>query len=129
MHAGNRARDWLTQAEDDLRFARCALRDGFYSQCCFTCQQVAEKALKAILYKRGVQIILTHSLVKLVEELRIDGRLRKAAGTLDQYYVSARYPDALPGAAPCETFTKEQAREALKHASGFVEVAVRRFKR
>ncbi len=39
---------------------------------------------------------------------------------LDQYYLSGRYPDALPSGAPYEVFTIEQAEEALKLAERFV---------
>ncbi|MBI5508198.1 MAG: HEPN domain-containing protein [Deltaproteobacteria bacterium] len=117
------------QAKDDLEFARCALKEEFFAQCCFVCQQAAEKALKALLFKRGVRVILTHSVLKLCQELRLNGRLRKAAGVLDQYYLSGRYPDALPGGAPFEAFSRDQARESLELASGLIAAVERRFKR
>jgi HEPN domain-containing protein len=44
------ARRWLVQGEDDLRFAALGLERGFYAQCCFLCQQAAEKAVKALHY-------------------------------------------------------------------------------
>jgi HEPN domain-containing protein len=42
-----RARDWLRQAEADLRHARHALDDGDHEWSCFAAQQAAEKAAKA----------------------------------------------------------------------------------
>ena len=39
---------WLRQAESDLAFAELGAREGFPAQACFTSQQAAEKALKAI---------------------------------------------------------------------------------
>jgi hypothetical protein len=42
------ARRWLVQAESDFRFATLGLERGFYAQCCFLCQQAAEKAIKAL---------------------------------------------------------------------------------
>lgn len=41
---------WLRQAENDLAFARLALRERFFPPACFLAQQVPEKALKAIAY-------------------------------------------------------------------------------
>jgi HEPN domain-containing protein len=39
---------WLAQAGSDLAFAEVGVREGFFAQACFTCQQAAEKALKAL---------------------------------------------------------------------------------
>ena len=47
---------WLAQAESDLRFAELGLREGFHAQACFTCQQAAEKALKALHYLGGARV-------------------------------------------------------------------------
>lgn len=112
----NRANDWWRQAQNDLKFARAALLGKFYSQCCFICQQGAEKALKSVLLKRGARAVFTHSLVKLCEMLKMNGELKEAAQTLDQYYVSGRYPDGLPAGAPFEMFSASHAKEALEQA-------------
>lgn len=41
---------------------------------------------------------------------------------LDLYYLTARYPDALPeNAVPAEEFTEEMSSEALKMAQVFLE--------
>jgi HEPN domain-containing protein len=112
----NRADDWWRQAQNDLKFARAALRGRFYSQCCFICQQGAEKALKSVLLKRGARVVFTHSLVKLCVTLKMNGALKVAAQTLDQYYVAGRYPDGLPAGAPFEMFSASHAKEALEAA-------------
>ena len=91
MAPSSRALDWLAQAKDDLRFAKTAEREGFYAQTCFICQQIAEKALKSILLGRRARAVFTHSLYELCRALRINGHLLKAAGVLDQYYLSGRY--------------------------------------
>src|SRR5208283_1113116 len=100
MKIDDRSRDWLAQAQNDLLFAKAALKDGFFAQCCFISQQAAEKALKSVLLSRGAKVILTHSLVKLCAMLAANGEMQRAAGVLDQYYLSGRYPDSLPGGAP-----------------------------
>ena len=63
------AKRWLRQAENDLDFARLALREGFYSQACFMSHQVTEKALKAIAYFRGDRYVTGHSLLEIILNL------------------------------------------------------------
>ena len=123
MQSQNRGPDWLKQAKADLRYATAAPRDGFFAQTCFICQQAAEKALKSILYARGARVVLSHSLHRLCDEVAIDGDLLQAARILDQYYITARYPDALAEGTPDEVFTVEQARTALGHGQAFVAKA------
>jgi HEPN domain-containing protein len=123
MQAKHRGGDWLRQAQGDLRLAKAAVREGFYAQTCFICQQASEKALKAILYSQGAKAILTHSLHKLCQELEMGAELEMAARILDQYYLSARYPDALAEGAPDDVFTSEQAETSVRYAERFVERA------
>lgn len=44
-----RAKDWLREAEAELKAAGDLCRTENWSWCCFTAQQAAEKALKAVL--------------------------------------------------------------------------------
>ena len=61
---------WLRQAENDQDYAQIGLREGFFAQVCFQCQQICEKALKAIHYGRlGKRVVYGHSLVQLGAEL------------------------------------------------------------
>jgi len=105
--------DWLRQAENDLAWARHSFSGGFYSQTCFISQQAGKKALKALCYRKGFDIIKTHSLVQIVRALGVNGEMEKIAKELDLYYISGRYPDAFPAGAPFEMFTSEQAERAL----------------
>ena len=118
-----KANSWMRQADSDIAFAQSAHSNGFFAQCCFICQQASEKALKSIAYRHGAQLVMGHSLLKLCAELDINGELAKAAGVLDQYYLSSRYPDSLPSGAPCDVFTQEQAEQALAMAKKFLEEA------
>ena len=64
---------WLRQAENDLEYARIGLREGFYAQVCFQCQQICEKALKAMHYGQlGKRVVFGHSLVQLGSELPLE---------------------------------------------------------
>lgn len=121
------AQRWLAQAENDLAFAELGLREGYYAQACFICQQVAEKALKALHYLQGARFVFGHSLVELLDPLKTQhpflSDLRESAQQLDQYYVPTRYPNGLPGGTPAEVFTKKQAASAIEYARRFIEKA------
>lgn len=111
---------WLLQAVNDLEWGHVSFDRQFYAQACFISQQVAEKSLKALAYFRGAELIRSHSCIELSRELQINGKLEEAARILDQYYISTRYPDALAGAMPYETYTEKQAAEALEFAALFI---------
>jgi HEPN domain-containing protein len=129
--AGEAAR-WVRQAEHDLEFGRLAVREGYFGQACFIAQQAAEKAVKAIHYHGGERVVLGHSVVQLADGLRAAvpeiAELMEAAGTLDQYYVPTRYPNALPGGVPFEAFGESQARAAVEDAARFIGLAVQRIR-
>jgi HEPN domain-containing protein len=118
---------WVAQAESDLAFAELGLREGFFAQACFVCQQAVEKALKALHYLGGARVVLGHSLVELLDTLgaRHAGLadLREGAQQLDQYYVPTRYPNGLPGGVPSEVFTRRQAEEAVSIARRFLAIS------
>jgi HEPN domain-containing protein len=113
MTKHTRERDWLAQAEDDLRWAKATVKEGFFAQACFICQQVAEKALKALAYARGADLVKGHSVRVIARELGLNSAVEAAAKVLDQFYITGRYPDAYPEGAPFEHITSKQAREAL----------------
>jgi HEPN domain-containing protein len=117
---GADARAWVSRALDDLRWSRHNLDGSFYREACFTCQQAAEKGLKAYLLAQGVPIKRTHSLVRSLREcLPFDpgfsGYLTTCQ-TLDDYYAPTRYPDVVAAAE----FTLERAEGALGVASELV---------
>jgi HEPN domain-containing protein len=49
--------------------------------------------------------------------------LARSARLLDQYYITARYPDALAEGTPHEVFTEDQARTAIGYAGTFISKA------
>jgi len=109
----NRSLDWLSQAENDLRWAQDSLKSGHFSQTCFIAQQIGEKALKALALSRGALSVRSHSILLIAQELRINGEIEKAAKLLDQYYIATRYPDAFADGAPFQYFVHEQAMAAI----------------
>jgi len=63
-----RSRDWMEQAKSDLDHARSDMEHGFYEWACFSAQQSAEKAVKAVFQKMGAEA-WGHSVADLLEEL------------------------------------------------------------
>jgi len=90
---------WLARAKSNLRIAELgSTQPGvFLEDLCFEAQQAAEKALKAVCVRRGLEFPKTHSLVTLMDILQREGlelpsELLDADG-LTAYAVQARYPD------------------------------------
>ncbi len=118
-------RRWLDQARDDLRWAEHLRDAGGHHIACFLAQQVAEKALKALLYHHGEEIVLGHSVEDLcVRSARLIPDLASHCarwGQLDSYYVPTRYPDALPGSIPSRVYDRATAAEAVAAAREVVD--------
>ena len=121
------ARRWVAQAENTLEMARNLSEGGFWSGACFQAEQTAQLALKAFLYLRGRRYITIHSVHALALECGTsDSRFLPFADygmVLDRYYLTTRYPDALPApAVPFECFTEAEARQALGYAAEMVQL-------
>ena len=115
---------WLRQAENDLEYAELGFKEGFFAQVCFQCQQVCEKALKSIHYGHlRKRIVYGHSLVILAKDLNLEYSLMEELAILDQYYIPTRYPNGLPGNAPYEVYTKNQATGALSTCKKIINIA------
>ena len=119
-----RSADWLKQAKRDLEKAELDCKNEYYEWCCFTAQQSAEKAVKAVYQKLNMSI-KGHSIVKMLEELRAASvqepeELLHAARILDRYYTVSRYPNGFPEGSPAEFFDEKIAREALDAAHKIV---------
>jgi HEPN domain-containing protein len=118
-----RSADWMDQAEGDLEHARSDLKGGFYDWACFSSQQAAEKAVKAVFQKLGAEA-WGHSVADLLEELsksrRIPEELMDLALELDKVYIPARYPNAHPSGSPRRRYTKNEAQRIVEYAARIV---------
>ena len=98
-----RSKDWIYEAERDLGHVKNDSASGFYNWACFSAQQGAGKALKAVFQKMGTEA-WGHSVVGLLKELsaRLDvpPGLMEACQELDKDYIPTRYPNALPSGSP-----------------------------
>jgi HEPN domain-containing protein len=103
-----RSADWIDQAQGDLEHARSDTERGFYDWACFSAQQAAEKAVKAVFQKMGAEA-WGHSVADLLDELSssrpVAEELRDAALELDKAYIPARYPNAHPSGSPRRRYT------------------------
>jgi HEPN domain-containing protein len=116
--------DWQRQGINDLEWAKHSLGGGFYAQASFISQQAGEKLLKALCFKRGNDLVKTHSLMQIVTSLKINGELEKIARELDIFYIAGRYPDAFPAGAPFEMITREQAEKAVAAAERLSQIVL-----
>lgn len=118
-----RSRDWIVQAEHDLKHARNASADGDFEWACFAAQQAAEKAVKAVFQALGGDG-WGHSIVRLLRDLpadlRVPNDLVEQAMVLDRLYVPSRYPNGLPEGAPAEFFSARDAALAIQHAEAIL---------
>lgn len=119
-----RSRDWMDQAEGDLRHAQSDLEHGFYEWACFSSQQAAEKAVKAVFQKMGAEA-WGHSVADLLKELAkrqpVSEDLLNGAYELDKAYIPARYPNAHPSGSPRERYTREEARRLINRAEKIIK--------
>jgi HEPN domain-containing protein len=118
-----RSSDWIFEAERDLDHARHDVASGFFNWACFSAQQGAEKALKAVFQKLGAEA-WGHSVVGLVNELQakvnIPQELIEACQDLDKAYIPTRYPDALPSGSPSLLYNKTEAERLINYGEQVV---------
>jgi HEPN domain-containing protein len=121
----NRFSDWFRQAEADLQHARHSLQVGDFEWCCFAAHQAAEKALKAVFIKHGMDA-WGHTLTVLIGNLPKtvsppSEALVNFARVLDKFYIPTRYPNGFDFGAPTDFYTEEEAQNAIKHAEAILE--------
>ena len=117
---------WLEQAEDELDAADKLRQHDKHYLVCYLCQQVAEKALKAVLYAAGAASVRGHSVGQLCREAaRLVPELtavEERAVPLDAYYIPTRYPNSLPDTVPARVYRDDQSADALARAQAVVAV-------
>ena len=117
---------WLRQAEYDLKVSEWNQQGGFYAPSCFWAQQAAGKSLRAFLFLNKEDAIETRSVADLLDRaMTYAEEFRGFIGSstsLDIYYKTARFPDALPGGIPGEIISEKDSRDAIKQASDIIAV-------
>lgn len=120
-----RSKDWMDEAEGDLEHAKNDLKGKYYNWACFSAQQAAEKAVKAVFQKMGAES-WGHSVADLLVELskkhQIPEEIMNGALELDKTYIPSRYPNAHPSGSPRNLYTKEESRRLIEHAEKIVRL-------
>ena len=102
-----RWRDWYEQSKRDRQKAMVDIEHGFHDWACFTLQQAAEKSLKALGLKLGIEL-WGHSINELTavlsETLPVPDSLKECAKILDFFYIPTRYPNGFPQGKPADFF-------------------------
>lgn len=124
-----KAQVWIKQAEHDLTALEILARQvnarkGVSAHACFLAHQVAEKALKAGMYKlvglhpNALKFHQLHGLACAIEQEKpFTAGLSDLARTLESYYLDARYPNRYcPVKVPSDQYTPEEAKRALTNA-------------
>lgn len=123
-----RSRDWMNEAEGDLLHPRSDVQGGYYDWACFSAQQAAEKAVKAVFQRMGAEA-WGHSVADLLTELAprhtVPERLHDAGLELDKAYIPARYPNAHPSGAPRTRYTRAEAARLIDHAEEILKFCSR----
>jgi len=120
----DRSHDWFKQAERDLAHARNARDAGDQEWAAFAAQQAAEKAVKAVILRKG-GAPWGHSVLALLDALEEHALLAdppvEAASRLDKHYMPSRYPDSVPASYPGRLYTRGEAEGAIEDSSTVVE--------
>ena len=114
-------REWLNRARSNLSRAKSRIPEVYLEDLCFDAQQAAEKAIKALLVKKGVAFPYVHDiayLLTLVEQtaVQIPDPVRRAED-LTRYAVVTRYPGL------AEPVSESHYRDALVSAGAVLRWA------
>ncbi len=121
---GNRHADWLRQAEADYTHGVHSLEAADYEWSCFSAQQSAEKAVKALFLRLGMDALghtVSAILGNLPKKLMLTDELLDCAKMLDKHYILTRYPNGFDSGAPTDLYTRKEAEEALACAEKIIE--------
>ncbi len=120
----DRSGDWLAQAKRDLNHAANACKDSDFEWSCFSAQQSAEKAVKAVflhMHGEGWGHSVYGLLGNLGKMIPVPEPLLDAAKALDKHYIPTRYPNGFDSGAPGDYYTKKDSEEAITNAREIIE--------
>ncbi len=107
-------RVWIEEAEDNLVTAKLLYQNEKFKDVAFYCQQIAEKALKALQIYRLNRFDRIHDLIKLAQTVKANKEIMEDCSYLVGYYVDSRYP-------VIKTVNEEEAKELLEKCEGVLE--------
>ncbi|RZD14043.1 MAG: HEPN domain-containing protein [Candidatus Acidulodesulfobacterium ferriphilum] len=125
----NRWKDWYNQGKRDFQKAKLDYDYKYYEWCCFTSQQGAEKTIKSLGLKNGVNL-WGHSLTEMINilsdkssrtKIEFPLNIKDSAKILDMFYIPSRYPDGFSTGKPEDYFSEKQAMEAINAANDIIK--------
>lgn len=125
------ADSYLETAEDQLKDAELAFKEGRYALCAFLSASCAENATSALLITLGANpskkhrnsLVLNRLASSATHELQLELReMIESMKILEPHITKARYPirSGLELLPPSKFYTKETAEKALTHAQKVV---------
>lgn len=118
-----RAWDWIEQALRDLDKARLDLENGYHEWACFTSQQAAEKAVKALSLSLNLSA-WGHSITAMLRTIResfpVPEEILRKAQRLDAFYIPTRYPNGFDAGKPADYYNSDMAEEAIDAAGAVI---------
>ena len=97
---------WIAFAEENLGCARLVVEREYYNAALQNAQQAVEKALKALVIERDIEVSKTHSIQQLRNMVADEGLgdllADEECELLDSIYLPSKYPlgSALPASEP-----------------------------
>ena len=117
-------REWLNRARSNLAMAVNRIPGVYLEDLCFDAQQAAEKAIKALMIKRGIDFPYVHDLARLLSMLKDAGEAIPddvgQARKLTQFATITRYPGI------DQSVTEQQYAKAIEIAEAVVRWAEER---
>lgn len=107
--------NWWKQAEYDLEAAEKNIKINKYYISAFLSQQAVEKSLKALYIQEKKELLKTHNVSRLAQELDLPEELIKKISLFETVYQETRYPD-LASTIPAEEFEEKDAVELFNIA-------------
>ena|SRR3989338_2057930 len=119
------SKNWIRQAEADLQTANNSFKSGDYYAAVFWCQQVVEKALKAIIIKDQNKLIKTHDLVRLGKLSDIPKEFSIKIKELASAYTQSRYGISI-NSIPADEFDKDVSLNLISFSKEVLEWSIKR---
>ena len=122
--------EWLKQSYEEFEMARYLFDGGYFKGACLHSQQSVEKAIKALLLKKGWTLEKTHNIRRLVaiaEDYRVKINLTDEEIVFIDSIYRSRYPaeaGLLPSGEPDQT----EAKKALQIAEKVLSSVKKRLK-
>jgi len=113
-------KNWLEQAESDLKSAEYNLNGKRFDVAAYLSHQSSEKSLKALYIKIHNKLWKTHDLIKLAEIVKAPENIIRICNELNPIYAEDRYPD-YSDIIPAKKFEEKEVKDFLNKAKEVVK--------